>query len=190
MEKMTNHGSKTKTWFKIKSDYSFLRERKSTIWAVIAALVFDPGFRALFIYRIQFFFTDKGFHRISLLIYNYNFYISGAEICVGATIGTPCIIRHPSGIVIGGGVNIGDSCILLQGITIGQSHVKNSSPNTFPVIFDNVTIGAKATLLGELEIASGTIIGAHALMLDSSVQNGIYVGVPAKLVGISKDSDE
>ena len=175
-----------KTLSQIKADYYFLRETKPSLRAIVATFIFEPGFRALLITRLQQCISDSGHHRLALLICNLNVRITGAEICVGAQIGAPCIIRHPVGIVIGGGVTIGSHCILLQGVTIGQSHVKNSSENRYPSLGDNVTVGVKASILGDIFVASGTSIGAHAVLLNSTIENGVYVGIPATLIRDAK----
>lgn len=45
------------------------------------------------------------------------------------------------------------------------------------------TIGAQATILSDLELAEHCFIGAGAVVSKSTVPFGLYVGVPARLVG-------
>ena len=51
------------------------------------------------------------------------------------------------------------------------------------VIESDVWIGAKATILGDVTIASGTVIGAGAVVTRSTDKNDVVAGVPAKRIG-------
>lgn len=50
------------------------------------------------------------------------------------------------------------------------------------VVEDNVWIGLRAIILPGLTLRNGTIIGAGAVVTKDTEVNGIYAGVPAKLV--------
>lgn len=50
------------------------------------------------------------------------------------------------------------------------------------VIEDNVWIGAGAKILGGSHIRQGCVIGANAVLKGSTIENGIYVGAPARLL--------
>jgi serine O-acetyltransferase len=165
-----------------KSDFIFLRGFCPNLRQLISAFIFNPGFRALTIFRLQDFLISRGNFRFGLVISNLNLILSGIEICAGARIESPSIIRHPNGIVIGGGAVIGKGVVLLQGVTIGQANVHEDFSNSGPIVGDNVTIGANSSILGEIFIANGTKIGAHSLVLNSTVENGTYIGSPAKLI--------
>ncbi len=163
-------------------DISFLRNKPSTFKERISTFIYFPGFRAVYFYRIQKFFSSIKLFRLELLVSNLNQFLTGAEICGGAFIDAPFIIRHPSGVVIGGGAIIGKRVIVLQGITIGQANVLEDFNNSGPIIGDDVVIGANSSILGSIVVANGTKLGAHSLLLDSTVENSTYIGVPAKIV--------
>jgi serine O-acetyltransferase len=171
----------------ISLDINFLRTQPTSFKNRFSTFLFFPGFRAVFFYRIQQFFNSLKLARLELLASNLNQFLTGAEICSGALIGAPFIIRHPSGVVIGGGVIVGKRVTVLQGITIGQASVLTDFSNLGPIIGDDVIIGANSSILGSIFVANGTKVGAHSLLLESTVENGIYVGVPAKIVSGSKD---
>lgn len=163
-------------------DINFLRNQPTSFKNRVSSFIFFPGFRAVYFYRIQKFFRSIKLARFELLASNLNQFLTGAEICGGALIDAPFIIRHPSGVVIGGGVIIGKRVTVLQGITIGQASVLEDFTDSGPIIGDDVVIGANSSILGSIVVANGTKIGAHSLLLESTVSNGTYVGVPAKIV--------
>ena len=75
---------------------------------------------------------------------------------------------HPVGIVIGGKVTLGEHCIVRQNVTLGQ--VKDK----YPVIGNNVEIGAGAMVLGEVVIGDGAVIAAGAIVLQNVPANTLY----------------
>jgi serine acetyltransferase len=127
--------------------------------------------------------------RFAQLVSGLNLKKNGSEFCVGAVISAPTLVRHPAGIVIGGGVKIGRYCILLHGVTIGRIDVQKGSKDIYPVIGDCVTFGAYSAALGDIRIHDHTIIGAHSVLTSSTESSGVYVGIPAVRVknGISDE---
>lgn len=87
----------------------------------------------------------------------YNIDISGSSI-----IGENLYIPHPFSIVIGGGVKIGNNVTIYQNVTIGR---KNKDIPEYPKIGNNVTIYCNSTILGNITIGDGAIIGAGSVIL-------------------------
>jgi len=154
----------------IRLDYAFQFGHNPRLKNILSAFLFFPGFRAVLIMRLQISAQNLGMQRMALFFSNINHVITGAEICVGAQIGVPVLIRHPSGIVIGGGVKIGTHCTILQGVTIGEKYVQDPD-GAYPVIGDFVQIGCNASILGNVKVGSKSIVGAHALIL-KNVESG------------------
>ena len=145
-------------------DYKFQFGHSPKIRNIVSAFVFFPGFRAVAILRLQIFAQERSLYRLALLLSNLNHANTGAEICVGAQIGVPILIRHPTGIVVGGGAVIGSRCTILQGVTIGEKYVE-SPDGIYPVIEDGVKIGCNSSVLGNVRVGANAIIGAHTLVL-------------------------
>jgi acetyltransferase-like isoleucine patch superfamily enzyme len=55
-----------------------------------------------------------------------------------------------------------------------------------PIIGNNNHIGPNVTMLSNIEIGNGNIIGACALISKSIGNNGVYYGIPAKFVKENK----
>ncbi|MFK7803242.1 MAG: acyltransferase [Anaerolineae bacterium] len=84
-------------------------------------------------------------------------------------------------------VDIGKDCFIAHGVMFINDLFEFGGPNTDPklwrntVIGDNVSIGSNATIL-PVNICSGAVIGAGAVVTKDIDTPGIYVGNPAKLI--------
>ena len=145
------------------------------------------GFWALQAYRfghLRYSFTSK-LIRIPLGVAHIVFaklteIICGVEIGVSAKIGRRLIIEHSGCIVIHGNAELGDDCIVRQGVTIGNKRMDD--PFGAPVIGDRVSIGAGAKLLGRIHIGNDVEIGANAVVLDDVPAGALAVGIPARII--------
>jgi serine O-acetyltransferase len=104
----------------------------------------------------------------------------------------PIQLAHGSvGLVVHGATRIGARVTILPGVVIGMrdAHMPAGSiPDGGRVVIgDDVTLGAGAKVLfrsGEdLVIAAGTVVGANAVLLDSTGVGEIWAGIPARRVG-------
>jgi len=114
---------------------------------------------------------------------------TGIDIHPGARIGKNFFIDHGTGVVIGETSIIGDNVKIYQGTTLGAlSFPKDERGRIIkggqrhPTIEDNVTIYAEATILGDVTIGKGAIIGGN-VWIKESVPPGVAVTTPnAELV--------
>jgi serine O-acetyltransferase len=88
-------------------------------------------------------------------------------------VGPGFVIAHTSGVVLGQGTRAGRDLFLHGGVLLG------STPNGFPTIGDDVTVYAKASILGPIHVGDRAVIGAHALVLDDVPPDSTARGVPA-----------
>ena len=73
----------------------------------------------------------------------------------------------------------GENCVLRGSNCIGNNGIEDKNP----VLGDNVELGFGAVIIGDVAIASRTVIGANAVVNRSiEDEGGTYVGVPAKRV--------
>jgi serine O-acetyltransferase len=103
--------------------------------------------------------------------------ITSSDLDPAAKIGERLRLPHPNGVVIHGNAVIGNDCMIMQQVTIGQL-----SGSAAPVVGSNVYIGAGAKVLGEIVIGDGAQIGANAVVLCDVPPDWTAVGVPARLV--------
>lgn len=106
---------------------------------------------------------------------------TGIDIHPGARIGEDFFIDHGTGVVIGETCIIGRGCRLYQGVTLGAlSFPKNSDGSLIkgiarhPILEDNVTVYAGATILGRVTIGKGATIGGN-VWVTSDVAPGAVI---------------
>lgn len=106
---------------------------------------------------------------------------TGIDIHPGATIGRNFFIDHGTGVVIGETTIIGDNVKIYQGTTLGAMSFPRDERGRIikghkrhPTIEDDVTIYAEATILGDVTIGKGAIIGGN-VWIKQSVPAGFTV---------------
>ncbi|WP_326910836.1 serine O-acetyltransferase EpsC [Sedimentibacter sp. MB31-C6] len=139
-----------------------------------------PHIKAIIAYRISNKFYNKNLFFMARLISNIGRFWTGIEIHPGATIGKGLFIDHGMGVVIGETAIVGDNVTMFHGATLGGTG--NEKGKRHPTVGDNVTIGSSAKILGNIYIASGTRVGANAVVLKDTSPNSTVVGIPGKEV--------
>jgi serine O-acetyltransferase len=109
---------------------------------------------------------------------------TGIDIHPGARIGRNFFIDHGTGVVIGETAIIGDNVKMYQGVTLGALSFRKDergriikSGKRHPTIEDNVIIYAEATILGDVVIGKGSVIGGN-VWIKESVPPGVTVATP------------
>ncbi len=124
---------------------------------------------------------------------------SGIDIHPGATIGDDFFIDHGTGVVIGETAIIGRHCRIYQGVTLGAlSFPKDADGNLIkgiarhPILEDDVTVYAGATILGRVTIGKGAIIGGNVWVTKDVKPEGRVVqerAVPSTKGTLTGDSN-
>ena len=106
----------------------------------------------------------------------------------------PVELAHGAvGLVVHHSTRIGRNVILMPGVVIGRADSwippdQVVRPGGRVVIGDEVTVGAGAKVLyasgQELVVAEGTIVGANAVLRESTRPYEIWAGIPARRVGL------
>ncbi|MCD6322825.1 MAG: hypothetical protein J7L77_07335, partial [Clostridiales bacterium] len=78
--------------------------RQPTLRKKVFALFFNSGVQALILHRLAAFLYGKGFffNVLSIMVYRFNIFFTGADIWPEASIGSAVLFPHATGIVIGG----------------------------------------------------------------------------------------
>lgn len=114
-----------------------------------------------------------------LFVKQVNHILTGADLAFDCEVGKGLQLMHPTGVVIGRNVRMGDECVLQQGVTLGGRH---TGIEGHPHIGDKVFIGAGAKILGSITVGTGARIGANAVVLNDLPAGVAAVGVPAKIL--------
>ena len=164
----------------IRSDFSIIKERDPAARGVWEIIFCYPGFQALTIHRISHKLWKYKFPLIPRMISHMNRFFTGIEIHPGAKIGRGVFIDHGMGVVIGETSEIGDGCLLYQGVTLGGTG--KESGKRHPTLESNVVVGAGAKVLGDIYVGTNTRIGAGSVVVKDVDANSTVVGIPGRVV--------
>ena len=145
----------------------------------IEALYAFPGIFAVTRHRIANILYHLDVPLLPRLIAENAHHRTGIDIHPGATIGREFFIDHGTGIVIGETAVVGDRVTLYQGVTLGaKSFPVDKSTGRLvkglprhPIVEDDVTIYASATVLGRITVGRGSIIGGNVWLTHSVPPN-------------------
>ena len=127
-----------------------------------------PGLFAIFVYRIAHLLYCQRVPMIPRIMSEYAHSRTGIDIHPGAQIGEGFFIDHGTGVVIGETSIIGRNCRLYQGVTLGALSFPKNADGTLtkgnprhPILRDNVTVYAGATILGRVTVGKGAVVGGN-----------------------------
>lgn len=108
-----------------------------------------------------------------------NVILFGLEVTPRCKIGPGLLIPHTSGTVIGA-AELGSNVTIFQGVTLGAKFADLSfTPETRPVLEDDVVIGSGAKVLGGICIYKNAVVASNSLVIDSVPAGALAIGVPA-----------
>lgn len=138
------------------------------------------GLHATIDYRIAHWFYRRRCFFIARAISQWSKMWTGIEIHPGATIGRRLVIDHGTGIVIGETAEIGDDCLLYQGVTLGGTGKEKGKRH--PTIGNNVVVASGAKVLGSFTVGDHAKIGAGSVVLKPVPPYATVVGIPGRIV--------
>ena len=164
----------------LRSDFSIIKERDPAARGILEIVFCYPGFQALTIHRISHKLWKYKFPLLPRIFSHLTRFLTGVEIHPGAKIGSGVFIDHGMGVVIGETSEIGNRCLLYQGVTLGGTG--KESGKRHPTLEENVVIGAGAKVLGAIHIGTNTRIGAGSVVVKDVEANSTVVGIPGRVV--------
>ena len=164
----------------LKEDIALIKERDPAARNTFEILVTYSGLHAVWYYRLSHFFYKHKLFTIARMISQWARFWTGIEIHPGATIGKGLFIDHGMGVVVGETAEIGDNCLLYQGVTLGGTGKDKGKRH--PTLGNNVMVGAGAKVLGPFKVGDNVKIAANAVVLEAVPPNSTAVGVPARIV--------
>jgi serine O-acetyltransferase len=145
----------------------------------IEALYAYPGVFAITRHRIAHILYQLDVPLLPRLIAEDSHRRTGIDINAGAQIGREFFIDHGTGVVIGETAVVGDRVTLYQGVTLGAKSFQVDKTTgrlvkgvpRHPIVEDDVTIYASATVLGRITVGRGSIIGGNVWLTHSVPPN-------------------
>ncbi len=141
-----------------------------------------PGFKALRSHKRAQWFLNHNMPFIARAISQRCAHKTGIEIHPGAKIGRRVCIDHGHGIVIGETCEIGDDCMIYQGVTLGGTG--KDTGKRHPTLESGVMVGSGAKVLGPITIGRNAKVAAGAVVVKDVDPNCTVVGIPGRIVRI------
>jgi serine O-acetyltransferase len=177
-------------WPLVRSDLeSYLQERIGgspfAMWLRYWKVAYlHPGAIALLANRVGYFLRHGNpgpFARVLFRLWLFRLRISsskfaGSWISSDAKIGKGCRHMHLGGVIVNGSVEVGDYCDLWQGVNLIADQTLAA-----PKIGNWVTLGAKCTVVGNVEIGDFAVIGTGAVVTKNVPRGAVVVGVPGRV---------
>ena len=152
----------------VASDVQAAYEGDPALTSPDEAIFCYPGVIAITNYRLANKLHTLGVPLLPRMITESAHSDTGIDIHPGATIGESFFIDHGTGVVVGETCVIGKRVRIYQGVTLGaKSFPLDEEGNPIkgiprhPIIEDDVTIYAGATILGRVTIGAGSVVGGN-----------------------------
>lgn len=109
-------------------------------------------------------------------------------------IGSNLVLAHwANGLVVHNSTLIGDNVRIYQGVTIGRADVHVNKHRKIKIEIHGGAIlcsGAKILCTGDdLIVGKNSVIGANAVLFNSTGENEIWAGIPAQKIGNRVDAN-
>lgn len=149
---------------------------------LLVKILSEPGLQFAWLMRAQISLEAKRRQRTSRLVHLLNLRLTGAEFGHGCSVGGGIVSKHPLGLVVGSGTQLGANCTILHNVTFGERRpeVPIAGIQKCPVVGDDCLIGTSAVLLGPISVGDGAKVGAGAVVLHDVPAGATVVGSPAR----------
>jgi serine O-acetyltransferase len=147
-----------------------------------------PGFQAVLFYRCVHWFWNHKLQFLGRFISHLGRFFTGIEIHPGAKIGPGFFVDHGMGVVIGETAVVGDDVHMYHGVTLGGDDPRPVKRH--PTVEDHATLGANATLIGDINVGENATVGAAAVVTNDVPAGVTVAGNPAARVDEVDDGDD
>lgn len=168
------------SWRETRSRLRADRRRWAEYGATIQArfIPIQPGFLAVFFYRLSHYCFDRGYRLLARALWHLNVFLTGADIAPISKLGGGCLLLHPAGITIV--CSAGENLTIEGSVSIGGgvNNVDIGAGPGLPMLGDRVTIGFGSSVLGSISIGSGVCIGHHCLVTEPLADAAVVEPAP------------
>lgn len=165
---------------RVRADIKAALERDPAARSRLEVFFCYPGLHAIILYRMTHWLWTHRLRLMARFLSEIGRFLTGIEIHPAARIGQGLFVDHGMGTVIGETTEIGDNCTLYQGVTLGGTGKETGKRH--PTLGNNVVVGVGASILGNIPIGDGALVGAGSVVLRPVPADSTVVGVPARVV--------
>jgi len=162
----------------IKEDVRTARTKDPAARSAVTVALLYSGIHAVWGYRLAHALWNRGHCFSARFLSQVVRFLTGIEIHPAAEIGRRLFIDHGAGVVIGETAEIGDDVLLYHGVTLGGDSMRREKRH--PTLGDGVTVGASATLLGDIVVGEAASVGAGSVVVEDVPPGVTVTGVPAE----------
>ena len=167
-------------WNDIRHDFKTVFRMDPAAKSRVEVILSYSGFHAIVLHRLNHFLWNAGIPVLPRFLSQVAKIFTGIEIHPAAKIGGGFFIDHGMGVVIGETTEIGENCLLYQGVTLGGTGKEKGKRH--PTLQNNIVVGTGAKVLGAITIGDNVKIGANSVVLHDVPKNSIVVGVPGRVI--------
>lgn len=153
---------------------------------------FEQGFWAVAVHRfgnwrmnVRWKIVRAPLTLLYLFLFKFVEWTCGITLPYTVKLGRRVRLWHHSGMILHAR-SIGDDVHIRHNTTFGVA--RRDENEAIPIIGNGVDLGCGVSVLGNVTIGDGAVIGAHAVVLDSVPPGGVAVGIPAKVVKVISQS--
>ena len=168
------------------SDILAVYERDPAVNTYLPVILYLKGFQAIQVHRLAHFLWQGRRKELALFIQSRNSEVFGVDIHPACVMGKGIMFDHATGIVVGETSVIDDNVSILQQVTLGGTG--NEQGDRHPKIRSGVLVSTGAKVLGNITVGEGAKIGAGSVVLKDVPPHSTVVGVPARIVGETRES--
>ncbi len=168
-------------------DLLAMYERDPACFSPLEPLLFFKGFLALSTYRVSHQLWQDGRRWLALYLQSLASEAFAVDIHPAARIGCGILLDHATSFVVGETAVVEDNVSILHEVTLGGTG--KDMGDRHPIVRSGVLIGAGAKILGRVEIGTGAKVGAGSVVLSDVPAHKTVAGVPAVIVGESKEEN-
>lgn len=165
---------------RLRADVRAIGARDPATDGALEAILTSPGLWARWTHRLAHWLWTRERRLTARVLATLARLVTGIELHPAAEFGERVVVDHGQGLVVGATATVGDDVLLYHGVTLGAKEAHDGERH--PTLGDGVTVGAGATVLGDVEVGDGATVGAGAVVVDDVPAGETVVGVPAEPV--------
>ncbi|MBE0659243.1 MAG: serine O-acetyltransferase [Bryobacteraceae bacterium] len=173
---------------RMREDIRSVLERDPAAYSPLQIALTYPGIQAVWMHRIAHSLWRADMRLLAMMAARLSRWLTGIEIHPAAHIGRRLFIDHGMGVVIGETAEIGDDCLLYQGVTLGGTGKERGKRH--PTLGNHVVVGTGAKVLGSIKVGDHVRIGAGSVVLKPVPDHSTVVGIPGKIVRSRVEEEE